>query len=82
MLSLCHRHPRYVMALAVGLLMLFLLGASEHSTHGYPPRFEELQRHSSLKHKLEETERDYQAVVMRRPELIKKHGGNTKDIEP
>lgn len=84
MLSLFHRHPRYVIALAVGLLVLFLLGASEHSTLGYPPRFEEpgLLRHASLKHKLEETERDYQAVVMRRPELIKKYGGNAKDIEP
>jgi len=81
LLSLFHRHPRFVIALAVGLLVLFLLGASDHSAIGYPPsRFVDLR--NSLKRKLEEAEYDYQKVIARRPELIKKYGGNAKDIEP
>jgi hypothetical protein len=83
-LSFFHRHPRYVIALGVGLLVLFLLGASDHSSLGYPPRirYEALGSRSSLESRLEQTERDYQAVIARRPELIKKYGGNVKNIEP
>jgi hypothetical protein len=82
-LSLFHRHPRYVIALGVGLLVLFLLGASDHSTLGYPPpRYDDSMMQLSLKSRLEQTERDYQAVIARRPELIKKYGGNAKDIQP
>lgn len=80
--SFFHRHPRYVIALGVGLLLLFLLGASDHSTLGYS-RYDDLTAQGfSLKSRLEQTERDYQAVIARRPELIKKYGGNVKDIEP
>ncbi|KAF8481481.1 methyltransferase domain-containing protein [Gautieria morchelliformis] len=83
-LTFFHRHPRYVIALGVGLLVLFLLGASDHSSLGYPPRlkYEGSGSHGSLESRLEETERDYQAVIARRPELIKKYGGNVKNIEP
>lgn len=36
----------------------------------------------SLKSRLEQTERDYQSVIARRPELINKYGGNAKDMQP
>lgn len=80
--SLFHRHPRYVIALGVGLLVLFLLGASDHSTLGYPRNEVLTAQGYPLKSRLEQTERDYQAVIARRPELIKKYGGDVKNIEP
>ena len=81
--SLFHRHPRYVITLGVGLLVLFLLGASDHSSLGYSHRYGDLTAQgSSLKSRLEQTERDYQAIIARRPELIRKYGGNVKDILP
>ncbi|KAF8588007.1 hypothetical protein K439DRAFT_1385251 [Ramaria rubella] len=83
--TLLRRHPRYTIGLLVGFLILILLGATDHSTLGYPVRFRGLNElgHPSLRAKLEETERGYQAVIARRPELIKKYGGGiVKGIEP
>ncbi|KAF8498837.1 methyltransferase domain-containing protein [Hysterangium stoloniferum] len=82
--SIFRRHPRFVIALAVGLLTLLLLVASDHSTlHRYPPPQSRFSAASSLESRINETERDYQAVIARRPELIKKFGrGDINKLQP
>lgn len=80
--SFFQRHPRYVIALGVGLLVLFLLGASDHSTYSRFRYEDSAMQGISLKSRLEQTERDYQSVIARRPELINKYGGNAKDMQP
>ncbi|KIJ49418.1 hypothetical protein M422DRAFT_777374 [Sphaerobolus stellatus SS14] len=81
--SIFSRHPRYALALAVGFLMLILLGASHRSDIGYPPSRLHHKLHSSLRSFLEEAENDYQRVIGRRKELIRKFGqGDVKNMLP